>query len=148
MSHCRLAGQSRPNLRQHKDNPVYWNDCEPEAFSAAKQQSKPILLSIDYAASHWCHVMATENFEVYAIAGLVNDLLINIEIDRDERSGIDHIYTNSLHMMGKQGGNNGATKLTQPNFSSSCGVLINEQAISRIRCRLNYPRQHVSGWYL
>ena len=104
MTHNHLSDQSSPYLRQHKDNPVHWYTWGPEAFDAAKQQNKPILLSVGYAACHWCHVMAHESFENDAIAGLMNDLFINIKVDREERPDIDHIYMNALHMLGEQGG--------------------------------------------
>ena len=104
MTHNHLSDQSSPYLRQHKNNPVHWYTWGPEAFDAAKQQNKPILLSVGYAACHWCHVMAHESFENDAIAGLMNDLFINIKVDREERPDVDHIYMNALHMLGKQGG--------------------------------------------
>jgi hypothetical protein len=83
--------------------------------------------------------MAHENFEDNAMAGLVNNLFVNIKVGREEHPNIDHIYMNALHMLCEQDSTHGAPKFPQPNFSSSCGVLINEHAIRRIKCRLNYP---------
>ena len=104
MTHNRLADQSSPYLRQHKDNPVHWYAWGPEAFEAAQRDNKPILLSIGYAACHWCHVMAHESFEDDAIARLMNDLFINIKVDREERPDVDYIYQNTLQLLGEQGG--------------------------------------------
>lgn len=104
MTHNRLAEQSSPYLRQHKDNPVHWYAWGPEAFDAAQKENKPILLSIGYAACHWCHVMAHESFEDEPIANLMNDLFINIKVDREERPDVDYIYQNALQLLGEQGG--------------------------------------------
>lgn len=104
MTHNRLADQSSPYLRQHKDNPVHWYAWGPKAFEAAHKHNKPILLSVGYAACHWCHVMAHESFEDDAIAGVMNDLFINIKVDREERPDVDHIYQSALQLLGEQGG--------------------------------------------
>lgn len=93
-----------PYLLQHADNPVHWREWDSEAFDEAKRLNKPILLSIGYAACHWCHVMAHESFEDPAIASLMNDLFVNIKVDREERPDIDQIYMAALHAMGEQGG--------------------------------------------
>ncbi|NIK48525.1 thioredoxin domain-containing protein [Variibacter gotjawalensis] len=100
----KLAGATSPYLLQHQDNPVHWWPWSPEALAEAKQQRKPILLSIGYAACHWCHVMAHESFEDPAIAGLMNDLFVSIKVDREERPDIDQIYMSALHHLGEQGG--------------------------------------------
>ena len=99
-----LGAQASPYLRQHKDNPVHWMPWGHEALALAQQQNKPILLSIGYAACHWCHVMAHESFEDQATAEVMNALFINIKVDREERPDIDDIYMGALHMMGVQGG--------------------------------------------
>lgn len=104
MTHNRLAEQSSPYLRQHKDNPVHWYAWGPEAFDVAQKQNKPILLSIGYAACHWCHVMAHESFEDTTIADQMNALFINIKVDREERPDVDYIYQNALQLLGEQGG--------------------------------------------
>jgi uncharacterized protein YyaL (SSP411 family) len=100
----RLADETSPYLQQHKDNPVHWWPWGEEALTAAREQDKPILLSIGYAACHWCHVMAHESFESDEIAAQMNDRFINIKVDREERPDIDTIYMNALHMLGEQGG--------------------------------------------
>lgn len=100
----RLASETSPYLLQHASNPVDWYPWGEEAFAAAKARNKPILLSIGYAACHWCHVMAHESFEDESTAKLMNHHFINIKVDREERPDIDRIYMDALHLMGEQGG--------------------------------------------
>ena len=100
----RLAEETSPYLLQHADNPVDWHPWGPEALARAKAENRPILLSIGYAACHWCHVMAHESFENDAIADLMNRYFVNVKVDREERPDIDTIYMQALHMMGQQGG--------------------------------------------
>src|SRR5262245_10197838 len=100
----RLAGESSPYLLQHKTNPVDWWPWGPPALREAKQTNKPILLSIGYAACHWCHVMAHESFEDEQIAAVMNELFVNIKVDREERPDIDQIYMAALHHLGEHGG--------------------------------------------
>jgi uncharacterized protein len=100
----RLARETSPYLLQHSHNPVDWWPWGPQALAAAKQSNKPILLSIGYAACHWCHVMAHESFEDAPTAAVMNDLFINIKVDREERPDIDQIYMGALHALGEQGG--------------------------------------------
>jgi uncharacterized protein YyaL (SSP411 family) len=104
MSENRLASSTSPYLLQHKDNPVHWYPWGAEALAEARQQNKPILLSVGYAACHWCHVMAHESFEDEATADVMNRLFINIKVDREERPDIDQIYMKALHALGQQGG--------------------------------------------
>ncbi len=104
MTRNQLAKAASPYLIQHKDNPVHWWQWSPEAIAHAKQTGKPILLSIGYAACHWCHVMAHESFEDPNTAELMNELFVNIKVDREERPDIDQIYMSALHAMGQQGG--------------------------------------------
>jgi uncharacterized protein YyaL (SSP411 family) len=99
-----LGDETSPYLQQHRDNPVHWQAWGPETLAAAKAENKPILLSIGYAACHWCHVMAHESFENPAIAAVMNERFVNIKVDREERPDIDAIYMHALHMMGEQGG--------------------------------------------
>ena len=99
-----LAQSTSPYLLQHKDNPVHWRQWSPEALAEAAQANKPILLSVGYAACHWCHVMAHESFEDPTTAGLMNALFVNVKVDREERPDIDAIYQTALGMMGEQGG--------------------------------------------
>jgi uncharacterized protein YyaL (SSP411 family) len=100
----RLANQTSPYLRQHADNPVDWYPWGDEALAAAREQDKPILLSIGYAACHWCHVMAHESFENPDIADLMNQNFINIKVDREERPDIDSVYMLAVQMLTGQGG--------------------------------------------
>ncbi|MBX3520011.1 MAG: thioredoxin domain-containing protein [Xanthobacteraceae bacterium] len=100
----RLANETSPYLIQHKDNPVHWWPWSPEAFAEARRANKPVLLSIGYAACHWCHVMAHESFEDAATAAVMNDLFVNIKVDREERPEVDEIYMTALQHLGEQGG--------------------------------------------
>jgi uncharacterized protein YyaL (SSP411 family) len=100
----RLARETSPYLLQHKHNPVDWWPWGSEALAQAKRTNKPILLSVGYAACHWCHVMAHESFEDAATAQVMNDLFVNIKVDREERPDIDQIYMSALHLMGEHGG--------------------------------------------
>src|SRR5260370_14981195 len=100
----RLARESSPSLLQHKFKPVDWWAWGPEALAEAKRIHKPILLSVGYAACHWCHVMAHESFEDEAVARVMNELFVNIKVDREERPDVDQIYMSALHMLGDQGG--------------------------------------------
>ena len=104
MSENRLANETSPYLIQHKDNPVHWWPWSPEAFAEAKRQNKPVMVSIGYAACHWCHVMAHESFEDEATAAVMNDLFVNIKVDREERPEVDEIYMSALQHLGEQGG--------------------------------------------
>ncbi len=99
-----LTVETSPYLLQHKDNPVHWRAWGNEAFEEARAADKPILLSIGYAACHWCHVMAHESFENDAIADVMNELFVNIKVDREERPDVDVLYQSALAMMGQQGG--------------------------------------------
>jgi uncharacterized protein YyaL (SSP411 family) len=100
----RLARETSPYLLQHKHNPVDWWPWGPQALAAAKDSNKPILLSVGYAACHWCHVMAHESFEDPDTARVMNELFVNIKVDREERPDIDQIYMSALHHLGEQGG--------------------------------------------
>ena len=100
----RLARETSPYLLQHQHNPVDWWPWGPDALDEAKRSSKPILLSVGYAACHWCHVMAHESFEDEATAEVMNRLFVNIKVDREERPDIDQIYMSALHLLGEHGG--------------------------------------------
>ena len=104
MSANLLGRETSPYLLQHKDNPVHWMPWGTEAFERAKRENKPVLLSVGYAACHWCHVMAHESFENPEIADLMNRLFINIKVDREERPDVDQIYQSALALLGQQGG--------------------------------------------
>ena len=104
MSENRLGQETSPYLLQHQDNPVHWWAWGPDALAEARDKNKPILLSVGYAACHWCHVMAHESFEDQATADVMNELFVNIKVDREERPDIDAIYMGALHKLGQQGG--------------------------------------------
>ena len=92
----RLAGETSPYLLQHADNPVDWYPWGEEALERARREDRPILLSIGYAACHWCHVMAHESFEDPETAALMNRLFVNVKVDREERPDLDAVYMNAV----------------------------------------------------
>tara|TARA_B100000029_G_scaffold516539_1_gene630685 strand:+ start:17509 stop:19662 length:2154 start_codon:yes stop_codon:yes gene_type:complete len=100
----KLGGEKSPYLLQHKDNPVNWYPWGEEAFKAAKDEDKPIFLSIGYSTCHWCHVMEHESFEDSTVAELMNNYFINVKVDREERPDIDNIYMTVCQMMTGSGG--------------------------------------------
>ena len=99
-----LMQESSPYLLQHAHNPVHWFAWGDKALQAAKEENKPILVSIGYAACHWCHVMEKESFENEQVAALMNEYFINIKIDREERPDLDHIYMDAVQVMAGNGG--------------------------------------------
>jgi uncharacterized protein len=104
MDRNRLGEETSPYLLQHRDNPVHWQAWSEATLGAARAADKPILLSVGYAACHWCHVMARESFEDPEIAAAMNRLFVNIKVDREERPDLDQIYQHALSLMGEQGG--------------------------------------------
>jgi uncharacterized protein YyaL (SSP411 family) len=100
----RLAEATSPYLRQHADNPVHWQQWAPDALAEAAARDVPILLSIGYAACHWCHVMAHESFEDDEVAAAMNDGFVNIKVDREERPDLDAVYMNATVALTGQGG--------------------------------------------
>ena len=99
-----LSEDLSPYLKQHKDNPVNWQTWSKESLAFAKQNKKPILLSIGYASCHWCHVMAHESFEDNETANLMNRLFVNIKVDREERPDLDFIFQSSFQLLNQTGG--------------------------------------------
>jgi uncharacterized protein YyaL (SSP411 family) len=99
-----LGDETSPYLLQHVDNPVDWHPWGEDALGLAKKENKPILLSIGYAACHWCHVMAHESFEDDETALLMNEHFINIKVDREERPDLDSIYMSAVTAMTGHGG--------------------------------------------
>jgi uncharacterized protein YyaL (SSP411 family) len=99
-----LAQETSPYLRQHADQPVDWYPWSPEALERARGEDKPILLSIGYAACHWCHVMAHESFEHEPTAAVMNELFVNIKVDREERPDLDRVYQLAQAVITHQGG--------------------------------------------
>ena len=100
----RLIHEASPYLLQHAQNPVDWYPWGPEALERAKREDRPILLSIGYAACHWCHVMERESFEDAEIARLMNERFVNVKVDREERPDLDQIYQLVVQLMGRSGG--------------------------------------------
>jgi len=100
----KLAQEKSPYLQQHSDNPVDWYPWGDTAFKKAKEENKPIFLSVGYATCHWCHVMAHESFEDPEIAEMMNEAFVNIKVDREERPDIDNIYMTVCQMLTGQGG--------------------------------------------
>jgi uncharacterized protein len=100
----RLAGETSPYLLQHKDNPVDWQPGDEVALAAAREQDRPILLSIGYSACHWCHVMEHESFEDEDVARRMNENFVCIKLDREERPDLDAIYMEACQAMTGQGG--------------------------------------------
>ena len=99
-----LSENLSPYLKQHKDNPVHWQTWSKNSLEFAKQNKKPILLSIGYASCHWCHVMAHESFEDKDTAKLMNELFVNIKVDREERPDLDFIFQSSFQLFNRTGG--------------------------------------------
>ena len=99
-----LSDDLSPYLNQHKDNPVNWQTWSPETLNFAKKNKKPILLSIGYASCHWCHVMAHESFEDTETAKLMNELFINVKVDREERPDLDFIFQSSFQLFNQTAG--------------------------------------------
>jgi uncharacterized protein len=100
----RLGEATSPYLLQHSRNPVHWQPWDEIALAEARETDRPILLSVGYAACHWCHVMAHESFENPAIAALMNEHFINIKVDREERPDLDQLYQHALALLGQHGG--------------------------------------------
>ena len=99
-----LSKETSPYLLQHADNPVNWYPWGEEAFELARKSGKPVLLSVGYSACHWCHVMAHESFEDEATAALMNELFVNIKVDREERPDVDKIYQTAHQLLTQRGG--------------------------------------------
>jgi uncharacterized protein YyaL (SSP411 family) len=100
----RLSEETSPYLRQHRDNPVDWYPWGEEAFARARLLDRPILLSVGYSACHWCHVMAHESFEHEPTAAVMNELFVNIKVDREERPDVDAVYMDAVQAVAGQGG--------------------------------------------
>ena len=104
MQRNRLASATSPYLQQHADNPVDWYPWGEEALETARREDKPILLSIGYAACHWCHVMAHESFEDEAVAAVMNRLFVNVKVDREQRPDLDRIHQIAHQLLTGRGG--------------------------------------------
>jgi len=117
----KLAQSTSPYLQQHAGNPVHWQEWGPEALRQSKESGKPILLSIGYSACHWCHVMAHESFEDEGIAAVMNDLFVNIKVDREERPDIDQIYQSAHAMLTQRSGGWPLTMFLDPDTTPFFG---------------------------
>src|ERR687889_636342 len=100
----RLVDATSPYLQQHADNPVDWWPWCPDAFEEARRRDVPVLISVGYAACHWCHVMAHESFENDAVARVMNEGFVNVKVDREERPDVDAVYMTATQAMTGQGG--------------------------------------------
>src|ERR687896_784404 len=100
----KLANETSPYLQQHAENPVDWYPWGEEAFERARREDKPVLLSVGYAACHWCHVMAHESFENAETARVMNERFVNVKVDREERPHVDGIYMQAVQAMTGHGG--------------------------------------------
>src|SRR5688500_5813432 len=118
----RLAASTSPDLQQHRDNPVDGSEWGPDAFAEAERRDVPILLSIGYAACHWCHVMAHESFEDEATAAYMNEHFVNVKVDREERPDVDAVYMEAVQAMTGHGGWPMTSFLTAKGEPFFCGT--------------------------
>ena len=125
----RLADATSPYLLQHRDNPVDWREWSPEAFAEARQRGVPVLLSVGYAACHWCHVMAHESFEDEATAAYMNEHFVNVKVDREERPDVDAVYMQATQAMTGQGGWPMTVVMTPEGEPFFCGTYFPAQAM-------------------
>ena len=139
-----LSSEKSPYLLQHKDNPVDWYPWGTEALNRAKEENKPIFLSIGYSTCHWCHVMAHESFEDSQVAEILNKNYIPIKVDREERPDIDAVYMNVCQAMTGSGG----WPLTAPRTSSPsmpAPIFRNTVPIPGLACWISSSRSHPCG---
>ncbi|MCW2777316.1 MAG: transcriptional regulator, partial [Frankiales bacterium] len=118
----RLAASTSPYLQQHRDNPVDWWEWEPAAFAEAERRGVPVLLSVGYAACHWCHVMAHESFEDDDTAQFMNEHFVNVKVDREERPDVDAVYMEAVQAMTGHGGWPMTSFLTAKGEPFFCGT--------------------------
>ena len=109
-----LSSETSPYLLQHVHNPVDWYPWGQEALDKARREDKPILLSIGYSACHWCHVMAHESFEDPHTAAVLNEMFVNIKVDREERPDLDKIYQTAHRLLSERGGGWPLTMILTP----------------------------------
>ena len=153
----RLAGETSPYLRQHADNPVDWYPWGEEALAASRASGKPILLSVGYSACHWCHVMAHESFENPRIAQVMNELFVNVKVDREERPDIDQVYQVAQQMLTQRAGGWPLTMFLTPDQvpffggtyfpeSPRYGMPGFEDVLKRVRTYYDANRDEVRGF--
>src|ERR1700750_898563 len=99
-----LGRSTSPYLRQHAENPVAWREWSAAAFAEARERDVPVFLSVGYSSCHWCHVMAHESFEDPDTAAVMNELFVNVKVDREERPDVDAIYMQSVQALPGRGG--------------------------------------------
>jgi hypothetical protein len=125
----RLAHETSPYLRQHADNPVDWRPWGDEAFAEARTRDVPVLLSVGYSACHWCHVMAHESFEDPTTAALMNDLFVNVKVDREERPDVDAVYMEATQAMTGSGGWPMTVFMTADGEPFFCGTYFGKESL-------------------
>src|SRR2546422_10938696 len=118
----RLSAETSPYLLQHAENPVDWYPWGEEALARARDEEKPILLSVGYAACHWCHVMAHESFEDADTAALVNEKFVPVKVDREERPDVDSVYMDAVVSLTGHGGLAMTVFLTPTGAPFFCGT--------------------------
>ena len=128
----RLRGATSPYLLQHADNPVDWWPWSDEAFDAARERRVPVLLSVGYSACHWCHVMAHESFEDGQTAALMNENLVSIKVDREERPDVDAVYMTATQAMTGQGGWPMTVFMTPDREPFFCGTYFPREQFRRL----------------
>ncbi|MBO0833535.1 MAG: thioredoxin domain-containing protein, partial [Actinobacteria bacterium] len=128
----RLRGATSPYLLQHADNPVDWWQWSDEAFDAAAERDVPVLLSVGYSACHWCHVMAHESFEDEPTAAIINEHLVAIKVDREERPDVDSVYMAATQAMTGQGGWPMTVFMTPGKEPFFCGTYIPRAQFQRL----------------
>ncbi|HEX7322802.1 MAG TPA: thioredoxin domain-containing protein [Mycobacterium sp.] len=137
-----LGEATSPYLRQHADNPVHWQQWTPQALTEAAQRDVPILLSIGYAACHWCHVMAHESFEDDGVAAAMNDDFVCIKVDREERPDIDSIYMNATVALTGQGGWPMTCFLTPDGRPFYCGTYYPRESFLKLLAAVSNTWRH------
>ncbi|HEY6749315.1 MAG TPA: thioredoxin domain-containing protein, partial [Mycobacteriales bacterium] len=128
----RLAAATSPYLLQHQDNPVDWQPWSAEAFAEARERDVPVLLSVGYAACHWCHVMAHESFEDAETAALINAGFVAVKVDREERPDVDAVYMEATQGMTGQGGWPMTCFLTPDGAPFYCGTYFPKPVFQRL----------------
>src|SRR5450755_1080865 len=128
----RLRHSTSPYLLQHKNNPVDWQEWGDAAFAEARARDVPVLLSVGYSACHWCHVMAHESFEDTATAALMNENLVAIKVDREERPDVDAVYMTATQAMTGQGGWPMTVFMTPDREPFFCGTYFPREQFQRL----------------
>jgi uncharacterized protein YyaL (SSP411 family) len=133
----RLANATSPYLLQHRDNPVHWQEWGEEAFAEARERNVPVLLSVGYAACHWCHVMAHESFEDETVAAALNTRFVAVKVDREERPDIDAVYMSAVTATTGQGGWPMTVFLTPEGEPFFCGTYFPRDHFLRVLAALD-----------